>query len=177
MANENVINSAHRKCILDAEREYIKSNPGWRKICVRIPESDGWDTEAEWLWAKRVTDDSYELCNIPIYAYGLSLGDVVRVINAEDGALEFADVVQRGGHSTYRIIASEGLDQQGVQELLTALRERGCDTEQVNRVHLTIDVPPSADIFDVYDLLQKAEASGFCKFEEGHCGHPTDKTE
>jgi hypothetical protein len=46
----------------------------------------------------------------------------------------------------------------------------GCSYEE--GVVLSVDVPPSVDIYAVYDLLEAGEIAGVWAFEEGHCGHP-----
>ena len=37
---------------------------------------------------------------------------------------------------------------------------------------LAVDVPPKADIYEVYSLLEAGEQNGVWEFDEGHCGHP-----
>lgn len=153
-------------------RRTSDQDPDLVKVRVLIPEDTGWQgIEAEWLWAEQMKDGTFALRNYPLYAYGLSFGDVFETTNT-DGTQTLTQVVSRGGHSTYRIIASKGLDQPDVQSVLEKLKSMECDFEVGNRIHLVLDVPPATNIFAVYDLLEKSEALGLFEFEEGHCGHP-----
>ena len=50
------------------------------------------------------------------------------------------------------------------------LEDLGCTFEE--GTVLAVDVPPSANIYDVYRLLDAGASAGAWDFEEGHCGHP-----
>ncbi len=171
MADDGNLENVCRDCMVDRAKQSMESSATSHKICVRIPEDSGWKIAAEWFWAEKHEDGTYELCNIPFYAYGLSMHDLVHVRTREDGILEFADVARRGGHSTYRVIANESLDSPNVKSRLDDVRALGCEVEPANRIHAAIDVAPDADIHKVYSLLEKAEQDGIWGFEEGHCGH------
>jgi hypothetical protein len=43
--------------------------------------------------------------------------------------------------------------------------------EYATKTIVGVDVPPEADIYAVYQILENAEAAGLLSFEEGHCGH------
>ncbi len=171
MANEGNVENVCRQCMVERAKASMRSHSHMHKICVPIPEDSIWDMEAEWFWAEQQEDGTYELCNVPFYAYGLSMHDVVSVRSRSDGTLEFESVLKRGGHSTYRVIASKGLRSSKVKRMLAKIRKLGCDIEPANRVHAGIDVEPQADIYAVYSLLEKGERDGIWKFEEGYCGH------
>lgn len=165
----------HDHNIFDVCKEHIRRAsdryPKLVKVRVLIPEEAGWqDVEAEWFWAEPVNEGTFALRNYPLYAYGLSFDDVFETTDL-DGNHTLSKVVSRGGHSTYRIIASKGVDQPEVQSVLEKLKSMGCDFEIGNRVHLALDVPPATSIMAVYEVLENSEASGLFEFEEGHCGH------
>jgi hypothetical protein len=103
--------------------------------------------------------------------YGFATDDNVRTAFKE-GAPEVIEVVLRSGHSNYRIISKETIKNGPSEELLSRLVELGCDWELSNRIHASIDVPPTTDVYTVYGLLEEAEESGVLSFEEGFCGHP-----
>lgn len=144
------------------------------KILFELP--DGSRVGAESLWAEKVADGKYRLNNSPLYAYGYSYQDIVSTIERE-GALVAQAPVIRGGHSTYRIFLAEGLTLDGaeVETYWRRLQQIGCTYEQSNQRLFSIDVPPSTDIFTVYRILEDGEDAGVWEFEEGHCGHLTDK--
>ena len=169
--SERNIRNAHVKCLLDDAAQYKANHNNYEKIRIPIPKEAEWkDITSEWLWVEKVADEIYALRNIPIYAYGLSFDDRFHLKNCE-GILEIDDLVERGGHSTYRIIAFEDITNDSVKQLLEKLVDLGCDTEAANRLHVAIDVPPETDAKVVFGLLQIAEESGTLSFEEGHCGH------
>lgn len=48
----------------------------------------------------------------------------------------------------------------------------GCTYERATKRLLAIEVPPTADIYAVYKLLEAGARAGVWSFQEGHCGHP-----
>jgi hypothetical protein len=64
------------------------------------------------MWAEPLGGDRYRLQNVPFYAYGLSFDDVVSARQI-GGQLFVQDVVERGGHSTYRIFLSQDVKRGG----------------------------------------------------------------
>ena len=163
-----------RKVIPREESKIAKSNPKLKKIRIRIPAEDGWQTESEWLWAERVNRTVFALRNVPYYRYGLSYDDRVRV-KEKDGWLEMAAIVGRGGHSTYRLISKKGFQSKMARQALNELVKSGCDLEWNTDLHVAVDVPPTTDIHAVYGLLKRAERNSAFAFEEGHFGHPVKK--
>ena len=79
-----------------------------------------------------------------------------------------AEVVARGGHSTYRVVG----DADRFARRWPTLSAHGCTFERANATLVAIDVPPEAAIHDVYRALEAGERAGDWDFEEGHCGHP-----
>jgi hypothetical protein len=149
----------------------------------RIAEA-GWDAiliEREWrhwhglrtetVWAEQLDSRRLRLRSIPVYAYGLSYEDVV-AFTVEDSIPHVTDVIQPSGHSTYRLFLSEHTswrDFEAQWESTTALAE--CMFERATDRLVAIDVPPDANIHDVYDELEAGVRSGLWDLQEGHCGH------
>lgn len=143
------------------------------KIYFALPAEDqAAGVEAENLWAEALGDSRYRIDNIPFYVYGISLDDVVR---AEDigGKLVFCEVISRGGHSTYRVLVkdSAGCDSADFKSQWLLLEGLGCTREIAKTRWIAIDVPPVADVFSVYKILEVSEERGIWTFEEGYCGH------
>lgn len=115
-------------------------------------------------------NDRFRLRNSPFYAFGVSNDDIV--LGAEtDEQIQFRRVVFRGGHSTYRLrLRTRDLKAESFVQAWTPLEKLGCSYEEGSV--LAVDVPPSTDIYAVYDLLQAGESADVWEFEEGHCGHP-----
>jgi hypothetical protein len=107
--------------VTDADVEAIHLDPAWRDqadfiIGARV---DGDDlTDSEQLWARQLGDQTFEICCIPFFTYGLALGDVV-----ETGAdYTVKRVLKASGHHTYRVWFGESRrDRESVAEDLAAL--------------------------------------------------------
>lgn len=150
--------------------EHQRSEGDLVKVRFQL-EPGAWHGSAtETLWAERVDDRRLRLRNVPFYAFGVSVEDVVFAHPAE-GIFEFDGVSIRGGHSTYRIIIGKKAETGRVEEWWARLSELGCTYEQGSGGLRAIDVPPSADIRAVYLLLEQAEREGLWDFEEGHCSY------
>ena len=94
----------------------------------------------------------------------------------KDGVAAFAEVVKRGGHSTYRIYASEGRHHPKVNKALSVLHEKmKCDLEPATEEMVAVDVLPEADFYAVYAFLQRGKTKGLWDVQEGHCGHSLRK--
>ncbi len=76
-----------------------------------------------------------------------------------------------GGHSTYRLILRQGCDQQRFEAVWKPLEAVGCTYEGASPTYFTVEVPPTADIYEVYRLLEAGEVNGVWGFEEAHVGH------
>ena len=122
------------------------------KIVLRHEEGD--DVHVETPWAKQVGDNLYELDNLPWYAYGVSCGDVVEAIPAEDGLPEFRRVVRKSGNRTVRVIleppANQSADSKAILDRLVSM---GCDYEGMDYSYVAVNIPPAAIFEDVCDFL------------------------
>jgi hypothetical protein len=140
---------------------------------VFILEKGAWHGSAtERLWADDIGDGRYRVRNSPFFAFGISTEDIIFAIK-KDGQLYFEGVSIRGGHSTYRLRLKHHKRDNLFERHWLALQDMGCTYEE--GVVLVVDVPPQADIDAVYKALESGEAAGVWEFEEGHCGHLTNK--
>ena len=140
-------------------------------------EPDTWHGHArESLWAEKVGGNRYRLKNSPFYARGASFEDIIVAESDRDGQLVFRNISICGGHSTYRIMLQVSVKDPIFQERWSPLEKLGCSFEGVGGKLLAIDVPPAAEIHEVYSLLQAGQEAGVWDFEEGHCGHPVKTT-
>lgn len=143
----------------------------------------GVDEMVETVWVEALGGDRYRLANIPFFAYGVSMGDVVearwrpedldeRDEDDEDsepyGFPYFVGVLERAGHATLRLAADHSIDDEAVEVLRATLCALGCRVEGLPPRLLAIDVPPTQALDDVQALLA---ASGLA-WENGD--PPTD---
>lgn len=146
------------------------------KVRFALPSDDqARGVEAETLWAEQVGPSQYRIKNSPFYVYGVSCGDEVTAAGEQQHVLDFRDIVVRGGHSTYRILiaSADGYEDEEFRKAWHPLGQLGCTYEVAKRRWLSVDVPESTNVFDVYRILEEVEGQGIWSFEEGHCGHPT----
>ena len=137
------------------------------KVAIELKD-DVYDVET--LWAAPLGDGRYRLRNVPVLAYGFSEEDVVNAVES-DGRLIVGNVVQRSGHSTYRIFLPQSTDDVAFAPLWKPLADLGCTYERANTRVIAVDVPPAADVYAVYAVLERGEQADKWEFEEGHCGH------
>jgi hypothetical protein len=98
------------------------------------------------MWASAAGGNRFLILNSPFYVYGISYLDVVSII-IEDGLNRYDHVVDRGGHSTYRIFLVEEKSLQKFDEYWGALKSLGCTFERGTDYLVAVDVPPEADIY------------------------------
>lgn len=138
-----------------------------RRAKIVVPAPNG---EVETLWALVEGRDRYRVDNIPFLAFGLSLGDVVRA-PVMDGRPAFAEVLERSGHSTYRLALRDGIDPDSLTELVGPLKAIGCALERFTRRMTGVDIPPTVDIYAAYELIEKGMAAGTWDFDEANVEH------
>jgi len=133
------------------------------KIYIEI-NTDG---RTEPVWAMK-EGDYYEIWNVPFFAYGLACYDIIAT--KQVGIQLFFDKkIKNSGHSTYRVFLQENGDFEFYWDILDRLK---CTYERATKSLYAIDVPPDADIHEVYRILEMGEQRGAWEFEEGFCGHP-----
>lgn len=165
---------------MNSEHERLSraNDPALVKIRFLLSVQDAEQgVEAENLWALDLGNGLYKIDNIPFYVYGISCGDTVHAALAE-GRLTFQTVVQRGGHSTYRVLlkSDRGVDDDRFRRLWKRLATMGCSREIARKRLVAIDIPTEADADAVYGVLQIGKSDGTWVFEEVHCGHPLDSS-
>jgi len=147
----------------------------WTKVHFELDPTEWHETPGEFLWAKPLAgaseQNAFELGNSPSFAKGISYRDIIRAVE-RDGVLEFAGVIARSGHSTYRLAIEQETDQ--FREWWGKLQDLGCTYEsgECRGMRLyAVDVPPETDIYSVYTILTQAQDYKIWLFEEGHMGH------
>lgn len=148
---------------------------GLVKLALPLDPSDWHGSGAETVWAEPLGRGRYRLDNSPFYFFDLSYRDVVEAEPDENGQLCFRRVAERGGHSTYRLMRAE-CPTEIFEQAWRPLKALGCTFEGGPGRLLSVDVPPEANIHEVYALLETGKLSGVWDLEEGHCGHPIDGT-
>jgi hypothetical protein len=150
----------------------------WAKVLFDLDSSDWHGTGGETLWAAPIVGSewrSFRLMNSPFFARGVSYQDVVSAMPIADSynVFSFTGVVERGGHSTYMIIALA--DKPRLSAYWTPMERIGCSYEGSEthwegrpRPLWSIDVPPPTDLHEVYELLERGEHDKVWLFQEGY---------
>jgi hypothetical protein len=124
----------------------------------------------ERVWAESFGLDRYRIKNTPFHVFGVSAEDIV-IAREREGRLVYVSVLLRGGHSTFRVVITEGMERY-FETHWRDLKRIGCSYEGgYSGGMYAIDVPPASDIYEVYGRLQLGAQAGVWTFEEGHCGH------
>jgi hypothetical protein len=144
------------------------------KITIQLvkDDSDYPPADFEHVWARTVGPGLYKLDNIPFFARGLRVGDVVSANARDDQEPLFSRVVHASDHSTLRVIVFRGSsDVRPLEERVSILRsilsKLGCSTELSHLPGLVaVDVPASAKLSSITKMLSDGEAAGLWEYEE-----------
>lgn len=145
------------------------------KVRFKLDASEWHAHGGEMLWATpiAVLTGSFRIENSPFFTADINYCDVVTATPSDDRIIfDFERVIERGGHSTYMLIMTA--DDDKVRAYWSALEEKKCTYESMNtnlssgrRQLWSVDVPPSANLVEVYSYLEKGEAENIWIFQEG----------
>lgn len=145
-----------------------RSSHDEKLVKILFHPNDDHYTTTETLWAEPLGDDTYRLRNTPFYFYGASSADIVHAAPGSDGLLEFQEVVERGGSSTYRILVRDAVEPTRFEKFWQPLGEAGCSLERAAARFYAVDVPSGTNVDQVVALLAKGEENGVWAWEEGY---------
>jgi hypothetical protein len=158
------------------------NSPGTEENRVKIrfdlvQDADGYPpATAEYLWASELGGGRYQIDNIPFFVIGVSCFDIVSALKNSDGVFCVDRLLEERGHSTIRVILLDHTGAESIEtrskELRSALKVRGCSTEQSHIPGLiSLDVPPEVDFQNIRSFLQKGSEDGLWDFEEAAIAH------
>ncbi|MFF3330290.1 DUF4265 domain-containing protein [Streptomyces sp. NPDC002888] len=109
------------------------------------------------------------LDNIPWFVRGVACGDVVATEPDGEGVRWAGEVVRRSENCTIRLIVfRDGGSGAARQSVIHAFHELGVCGEGIERFGMVaLDVPPSADLAKVQQLLNHGVAKEWWDMEEG----------
>ncbi len=143
------------------------------KIWFELDSSEWHCHGSETLWASPIVASEsrlFQIANSPFFVRGISYLDIVQATKTKnDQILDFVEVVQRGGHSTYMLLM------QRRNSYWSMLKTMGCSYESMHvdlsmgrRLLFSVDVPPLAHVHEVYEILERGERDGVWVFQEGY---------
>ncbi len=146
---------------------YTHPHPVWRDrinsaLLMNIVEAG--ERFFEQLWAAYDPQkDAFQICCIPFYLYGVSLGDWLRLRKTQTGVHK-VDIVEVSGHTTLRVWSDE---HRSLVEVTDALCSLKCLCEPSEDARLVgVSVPPEVDLATVHQLLQSKVESGVLGYEQ-----------
>jgi hypothetical protein len=129
------------------------------------------DGQPRWegLLARRLAADRVRVCAVPVFAYDVNLGDEIRVIESEEGALVAAERLRDAGSVTFRVWLPEhdgSGDDQRWRTLLRELGRYGCWLDVYSPRLIAISAGPDV-AGPVADDLVARERRGDLVYETG----------
>lgn len=125
----------------------------------------------ETLWAEDLGGSQYRLLSLPERVSGISNGDVF-LAQVVDGMPTFASVIERGSHSTFRVLLDGSATESECRRFWPALEALGCRCEGQRPGRYAVDVPGDADLDLVLEILEDGVTEGVWQFEAAHLGQP-----
>jgi hypothetical protein len=158
-------------------RIYLHTHPVWRDRADSVIYVKDADPSVpgryylEQLWARRLEDNHFEICCIPLYVYGLALGDVVAA-RPEKSQLEIAyEFIKPSGQYTLRVWFGDSSDPQAQEEVPRELEQLGCLLEWGRKHLLAVSVTEHQER-EVRRLLDQRESLGHLDYETGWGDRP-----
>lgn len=128
------------------------------------------------MWARPVEGDVYKLDNVPLLVFGVALNDVLIATPSTTYQWPvFREVLERSGHSTYRILVPRDCDIQPAESAWKSLEVLGCGREKSSDYYWAVNVPPEADRAKVDKILGDGVSSHVWHVEDGYV-HPLPET-
>jgi hypothetical protein len=126
------------------------------KVLFKITDDEG-EVE-ETLWAADLGKHYYRLANLPFYAYGVSLDDVVYAPReAQDQFPTFQRIISKSGRKTLRVILNEAPSSgSNSEKLIKALNCLGCGIEGATPTYIAVDVPSDTNLAQVVNEIERA---------------------
>ena len=141
----------------------MRSNKEAKVSFLLEQDEDDWPPVAtEAIWADFVAEHLYRLRNVPFFAVGVSLGDVVRTEKPE--AVErFVSVVEPSTNSTLHVFCFSD----NKRAVLTDwLKQQGWEWEYgFKKQYLAINVPASSKVNELISLLVSLEVPEEFEYE------------
>jgi hypothetical protein len=154
------------------------------KVRFELDASDWHGHGSETLWAESIAETEQQILRIrnsPFFARGINHLDVVKAKFTGDFVGDFIEVIERGGHSTYMLLIPPA--ETRLVPYWGMLERLGCSYESMNiklsvgrRLLYSVDVPPTTDIDEVYEMLERGQDQGVWMFQEGYAHIPHSPT-
>ncbi|MFC8519584.1 DUF4265 domain-containing protein [Streptomyces sp. NPDC057257] len=129
-------------------------------------DEDGYPPfDEEEIDATEMGGGRFRIEGVPVFVYGLAVGDVVKVARVHgDDRLWVTEVVEQAGHWTSRVVPK---DPAALDDVASLFQELGCRAHATPFGLVAVDVPASAPAGPVLALLDQGAAAGRWHFDLG----------
>lgn len=121
--------------------------------------------DREQLWARQISDDTFEICCIPFFVYGLALGDVVQTAPAGGRRYVVHKVVRPSGRFVFRVWFGDSF--QPRREIAEQLEALGAIVEWSSPNLLAVDAADENLAMTISGWLLEREKQGHLVYETG----------
>ena len=164
------------------ERRITHERPAWGEradravpVTLEVDTADERLAVVEELSLRGVDENLFEVCCVPFFAFGLALGDQIRVESRRDGTAVVREIATRSGRSTFWMW-SEAATNGALNALERDLQELGCLTESHDGYLIACDADSLEQSRRVFALLQERERQGDVGFSIPRNTHVDDST-
>jgi hypothetical protein len=142
------------------------SIPAWRSranFLIRADLADhGLAGRMEQLWARKIDNNTFEICCIPFFTYGIALGDMVET----DSGYFIRRVTEKGGHRTLRgAVANKGKVDDLHESIHRYLDRIGLMYEWYAPGYFAVDLPSPLRDDEIVPFLQGLATTGDLSYE------------
>lgn len=123
--------------------EEVNSNLNRNEVKIRF-NLHGTPVAGETIWAINVGENLFQLVNVPFYAMGYALDDIVRC--REKG--EFFEVIgleEDSGNGTVRMYFQPSQENR-VKEILDEFKSLGCQVERASETLVAVSIPYNVEL-------------------------------
>ncbi|MGO4339876.1 DUF4265 domain-containing protein [Labrys sp. KB_33_2] len=135
------------------------------KVGFDLIQDDGYPPiSTEWLWSCRQNEIYFQIDNVPFFAVGVAVDDVVEARINDDGDLKYVKHHSRSGHATLRLLF---VDEHLVGNVMQQIGSLGGFSEQSHISSLiAVDIPDAKDANELRNLIYDGEKAGKWEIEE-----------
>jgi hypothetical protein len=146
------------------------------KVLFPLDPEDWHGHGSESLWAEPVEGSNwtrFRLLNSPYFVTGVSYRDIVCAVpRAESHTLDFTNVAERAGHSTYMLLVDgpevlAGSDWRRLKAMGCSYESRHMELTIGPKLLLSVDIPDLVDIAEAHAIIAEGEAKGFWLYQVG----------
>ena len=143
------------------------------RLVINLDSDDWHGLSTETVWATQI-EEKYRIDNYPLYAKGISYGDVVTGHIIGDKLIQLDSIFETSGNSTYRVLYRKE-DTIKAQALLKKLTNLGCGFEggEINALNIiTVNIPQEVNADKAWKIIKSGLDSEVWEVEEGVDRHP-----